>query len=95
MKTFATLMLETSEIYSKEMSDIFVKTFYDDICAYKTEDVVSAFRKHRTVSEFFPTPAAIIKLMPKLKDSDVVKIGNDHFYIREDGSKRKIFNYHE
>ena len=59
--TFLKTLILTAEIYNKEFSEEHAILFYESLLDYETSDVATAFNEHIAKSEYFPTPAAIIK----------------------------------
>lgn len=74
--TFLKTLILTAEIYNKEFSEEHAILFYEHLRDYETEDVSESFYEHRAKSEYFPTPAAIIKNIEAKKNIRKIKYLN-------------------
>ncbi len=65
LKRFQKIMLCATEIYSKEVTEIYVQTFFILVKEYEISEIELAFKKHMQTNKFFPTPAEIIESIKK------------------------------
>lgn len=85
---FAQILAAVAQVYSKGITTEHAETLFRALEEYDISDVERAFFDHMKASEFFPTPAHIIKLIPS-NSSKGLKKGQ---FLIEGGRKLKVLN---
>ncbi len=85
---FAQVLAAVAQVYSKGITAEHAETLFRSLEEYDISDIEQAFFKHMKLSEFFPTPAHIIKLIPS-NSSKGLKKGQ---FLIDGGRKYKVLN---